>query len=999
MFGFMNETILILAVRTTNLLLSGCQSSPAAIDTVMVAGYYKKLGLNPGVIEQVTGKKFSEKIADELCREINNTLRYTEKVYLLLLVQDCLLSMHDSPGFNENLNLIFNCIGIDNSLISRFREFLLQDDPLTINQGDYLLLSPRDDTQDDMLEGRWIEDNAPIKAATNVFEMEEFSGHMLVMFVDQIKSYVIRCLSKTGPSFDQESEYQCRFRILGPGNVLTMKGVPVLTFSGLKNKFLQLQERGELQLLIDQVQYHRAKGISGIHAFSASETTGQLIGIVGREGVGKSTLLKLIAGKIKPDSGSITINGYELWRYKYLLKGIIGFVPEEDLLYEDLTVADNLTLTARLFYSNLSRKEIDAKVNAVLSKLDLLELKHIVVGNVLSKHIQPGQRRMINIALELLREPQILLVDNALSGLGMSDASKVIKILHDYSFTGNLVITTISQADSSTFMLFDKIWLFDEGGRAVYIGSVKGAPEYLLRNLKLAHQEVDYNDPAQLLDLVSYRLPEKEGQVWKRVIEPGEWHDRFMREQILNENKQPVKSLLPARILKIPPLEVQLLIFSIRNFKCKFSRIKGIIKALATGPLIALLVSLLFRISTQGNYSFLNNPNLPAYQFISVVLAVFLGLILSVDEIIREKNILEKEEYLEFSRFSYLNSKILYLFPVIALQILLYVATGNLVLGIRELFWVYWLVLFSAGCFGILLGLVFSASVNDVSLLHKGMLPLVVALQLILGGGFISYDQLNLGKNRYTPILGDLMVSKWGYEALAVKQFKNNRYEKLVYNANKGIEQASCYAFQVVPKLEETLTLCRSTDQEDSAYHYIGILQNELVKIASIPDVFPFEYTGKLREIYKNESLMQETSDYLTYLSMHFYEQYENLVQRKNSLMENLKDSLGAEKLSELQAKYHNTALEKTVTNDNAGSDYYISGNTIVRNKGVIYQDPSSNIGRALLFCPMKLFNGQKTDTLWFNVSVIWVLTAVCYLLVLFDAGAIIRKTGSNQVA
>jgi len=220
-----------------------------------------------------------------------------------------------------------------------------------------------------------------------------------------------------------------------------------------------------------------------------------------------------------------------LWKYKYLLKGIIGFVPEEDLLFEELTVADNLTLTARLYYSNLTKKEIDARVNAILSKLDLLELKHTIVGSVLSKLIQPGQRRMINIALELLREPQILLVDNALSGLGMSDASKVIKILHDYSFSGNLVITTISQADSNTFLLFDKIWIFDEGGKIVFDGPVKTAPEYLHRSLKLAYQEMENIDPAQLLDLVNYKLPDKEGQVWRRVMDPKDWHSQFLKEK------------------------------------------------------------------------------------------------------------------------------------------------------------------------------------------------------------------------------------------------------------------------------------------------------------------------------------------------------------------------------------------------------------------------------------------------------------------------------------
>lgn len=992
----MNDTVLNLAIRTAHILFSEFQDQPVIADPHLVAKYFRKVGIPVEDSVPVTHGPVSDDQLDELCNEINNTLKYTEKVYLMLLVQDCLLKLHDLPGFTERLYVLYNCIGIDNSLIYRFMEFLRQDDPLAVNQDQYLLLSPRDSVRDDMLEGSWIEDNAPRhRTSPGSLELAEFESHLLVMFVEPIKSYVVRCLSGSEHFFDQDVGYRCGFRLLSPGHTLTMKGLPVLSFSGLKSRFLHASEKGELQLVIDQIQYGRSKGNREIHAFSACETTGQLIGIVGREGVGKSTLLKLLAGKIKPDSGSITINGYELWRNKYLLKGIIGFVPEEDLLFEDLTVGDNLTLTARLFYSNLSAKEIDARVNAVLSRLDLLELKHMVVGKVLSKHIQPGQRRMINIALELLREPQILLVDNALSGLGMSDAAKVIKILHDYSFAGNLVITTISQADSSTFVLFDKIWLLDEGGRAVYSGSVKDAPEYLLRSLKLAYQNRDYNDPAQLLDLVNYRLPDKEGQVWKRVVEPREWHDQFLRDQLLKENHLQMQSILPARILKIPALEVQLMIFSIRNFKSKFSRMYDVIRTLATGPVIALLIALLFRYSSNGQYVLADNMNLPLYQFISVVVAVFLGLIMSADEIIRERNILEKEEYLEFSRFSYLNSKILYLLPVIALQTLLYVVTGNLILGIHEFIWVYWIVLFSVASFGVLLGLFLSASVYRLDYLYKAVLPLVIALQLLLGGGILSYDRLNLGNSRYTPLIGDLMVARWGYEALAVEQFQNNAYEKLVYDVNKELERSSFLAFQLIPKLEATLALCRSTAHADSAVQYSTLLQKELMKIAALPDVFPFEYTPKLREIFGNEKLIQETSDYLTYLSIHFYSQYESMVQQKNNLMQHLTDSLGNERMTELWKRHHNIALERIVTNAEAETEYHTAGGEIIRSKGTIYQDPMSNVGRARLFCPQKLFNNQMTDTLWFNISIIWLLTSFCYILVLFNIGSLFGRLAS----
>ncbi len=487
-------------------------------------------------------------------------------------------------------------------------------------------------------------------------------------------------------------------------------------------------------------------------------------------------------------------------------------------------------------------------------------------------------------------------------------------------------------------------------------------------------------------------FPDKEGQVWKRVLEPREWHNQYLRDLVLHENNPMERSILPARILKIPNLEVQLLIFSIRNFKCKFSRVNNIIKSLLIGPVIALLVSGLLRISGQGEYTLLTNPNIPLYQFISVVVAVFLGLIASVDEIIHERDILEKEEYLEFSRFSYLNSKILYLFPVIALQVFMYVLTGNLILGIKEMFWVYWVILFSSAGFGVLLGLVFSSGIHDSNFIHKGVLPFVITVQLFLGGGIISYDRLNLGNNRYTPIIGDLMVSRWGYEALAVEQFKNNAFEKLTYSTDKKLDQAAFYAFQVVPKLDESLSFCMNSRNEDSVKMHINLLQQELTKVAAIPDVFGFEYLNKLSELRGNHELVQETGDYITYLSMHFYEQYKVLFQEKSLLMGRLADSIGAERLALLRQNYHNLQLEETVTNNAAEKEYSIIGDELIRTKGMIYQDPSSNWGRACLFSPVKRFRHEKTDTLWFNISMIWLLTSLCYIWVLFDITGLIRN-------
>ncbi len=925
---------------------------------------------------------------EALFSEINRTLSIAGKIQMLLIIHDALIR-HYTPAMEEALLVLYKAIGIDGLLMKKFRNFIMEDDIHTGYHKDYLLLTPENADNKEMLEGSWIEGNASQANESAGIHHINLPHYLLAMFVEPVRAYVIRCIDFQGKLFDQDMSDITPFRWIQPGSELTINGASVLTYAEMKRRFHLMDEHKVLSFFIDHIQYTNPQHIKEIHSFSSQETTGQIIGIVGREGVGKSTLLKLLAGKIRPDSGNIFINGYDLWKHKYLLKGLIGFVPEEDLLFEELSVSDNLKLAARLYYSHFTKKEIEQKVDHLLNMMDLTDIKNVMVGNFNSKDIQPGQRRLLNIALELLREPQILLVDNALSGLGMSDACRVIKILHDYSFRGNLVITSISQVDSETFKLFDKIWILDTGGYPVYNGTVKGASEYIYGSVEISEKESN-TDPAQLLDWIGYRCPDPASRTWKRVLEPFEWHKLLLAKQIIPTEVQALRNALPARILKIPNLETQLLIFSIRNFKCKFSRLHEIIKALLVGPFIALIFSVLLR-QPSDNYTLFSNVNIPLFQFVSVVVALFLGLIASVDEINREKNISEKEEYMEFSRFSYLNSKILYLFPVIAIQIFLYTLTANLILGLNELFFIYWIVLFSAACFGSLLGLVLSAAIDKMSLLYKAAVPLIISMQLLLGGGIVSYEKLNLGNLKYTPLIGDLMVSRWGYEALAVEQFKNNGYEKHRYALEKKLNQAAFCSNYVIPELDRTVQKIVPGISKDSLHKSVSLLENELGKIGELSDVFRFEYLHNLSEITESETILRETKDYITYLSIHFNDKKQQLNEQLNRLDDSLVISMGTASYAQLKNKLHNQALEDVVIHQ-GGKEYKMIHNEIIRKSGMIYQDPASNFGRACLYSPTKRFNGVNTETIWFNVSTIWLFTFICYIWVLFDFSSLFKK-------
>lgn len=1004
----MNDSVTRFAIRTASLILSASENESSGPHTAVITDYFTGLGITSREINTLilaqdlpllnslsAGNESLGYLTNEICSEINYNLRLEERIFLMLLVQDCLRDICQGIEAIRFIKRTYMLLGIDVSTIDKFNSFILNDDIDAFDSKHFLVLSPAGVSKTESLEGSWIESNAPRNSRiVKLPEVEKVNDHLLVMFVDQIKSFIVRCIGNSDNNTVSDDGIKCRFMLISPGNEVTLRDDFRLSYIDIKRQFLQLHPKGLVTLVANDVEFRSAGGSREIRRFTASEVSGQLIGILGKEGVGKSTLLRLLAAQIKPDAGNIIINGYDLWKYKFFLKGIIGYVPEEDLLFEELTVYENLSLTARLHFSNLTAREISRKIDNLLDRLDISDLKHEVVGNIFKKHIQPGQRRILNIALELLREPHILIVDNALYGLSMSDAAKVIKILHDYTFGGNLVITTISQPGSNAFSYFDKLWILDEGGRLIYNGVVKEAAAYFHRNLDLVYAEMRESDPSALLDLVTFRLPATDGTgILKRVKDPQAWHELYYMQNGSKPADIAEKSRMPARLLKIPNLEVQLLIFSIRNFKAKFSRVGNLILTFLSGPLIGLGISLLMRLSSGSEYVYAENPNIPLSLFISVIVAITMGLIISADEFTKERNILRKEAYLELSRFSYINSKILYLFPLVALQTLLYTITSNWVLEIHGMTLYYWLVLMSSACFGVVLGLFYSISIRNLDSIYKRFVPLTVSLLIILGGGVIPYDNLNLGKSRYSPILSDLIVSKWGYEALAVSQYTNNRYGRLVFSYDRDVSQSEFLYSELMPLLETTYTTCTTPGISQEEYDLnCQILFNELSRITDDSEIFPFEYLNVIPEIRYNQDVMTELGEYLTYLTFNFRDRYERAVSARDSVTRSLISTLGEDGLEELKREYYNTSLEETVRALNQSRTYDIFNNEVVRRIDPIFNESASRYGRASFFSSVKYINGQFTSTMWYNVSVIWIFTFFVYLLLLSDIVNMIRR-------
>ena len=182
---------------------------------------------------------------------------------------------------------------------------------------------------------------------------------------------------------------------------------------------------------------------NGIHNLSFTLRNGELLAVMGGSGTGKTTLLSLLNGSMKPQEGTLTINGHDI--SEPAAKSLIGFVPQDDLLIEELTVYQNLWFTAKLCFEGMAADELDRRVMKILKDLGLEAAKDLKVGSAINKFISGGQRKRLNIALELIREPAVLFLDEPTSGLSSSDTEKVINLLKEQTFKGKLIIVNIHQ--------------------------------------------------------------------------------------------------------------------------------------------------------------------------------------------------------------------------------------------------------------------------------------------------------------------------------------------------------------------------------------------------------------------------------------------------------------------------------------------------------------------------------------------------------------------------
>jgi ABC-type multidrug transport system ATPase subunit len=928
----------------------------------------------------------------KICTQINQELEQPQKVIVLIRLLEFIYSSNEiSEQEYEFVTTVAETFNIPNEEFLSLKHFVEDKAEIFPDSPNILVINNK--------EGGY-------KNSSKHILCETLPDDVRVIQIESVGMYALRIYGNIELQLNGQGISKERVHILTPGSSLRSSKVKPIYYSDIIGRFLADSSKAKISFEAKNIEYKFKGGKLGLRNINISEESGKLIGIMGGSGAGKSTLLNVLNGVEVPSAGGVFINGKNIHTDKKAVEGVIGHVTQDDLLIEELTVFQNLFYNAKLCFGNLSDEEIADKCRHLLADLGLSETKDLKVGSPLEKTISGGQRKRLNIALELIREPSVLFVDEPTSGLSSRDSENIMDLLKELALKGKLIFVVIHQPSSDIFKMFDKLMILDVGGYPIYYGNPVDAVSYFKRlvNHVNAEESECWNcgnvNPELIFNIIESKVLDEYGNLTHiRKTTPSEWskHYRELIESHLTENKHAGE--IPEAIFKIPNSLKQFAVFIKRDVLSKLTNTQYLMINLLEAPLLAFILAFLVRyfntdVDTSKGYIFKENENMPAYMFMSVIVALFVGLSVSAEEIIRDRKIRKRESFLNLSKGSYLWSKIIIMFVLSAFQTLTFVIVGNAVLGVKGMYFDYWLVLFTTSCFANMLGLNISSAFNSAVTIYI-LIPFLIIPQLLLAGVVVKFEKLNptLAKQGGVPVVGEMMASRWAFEALAVNQFKENAYERNFYKYDKSISIAQYKKIYWIPKLDTKITkianeLKAGKTLKDLAAD-IELIKNEITKEQNISKKIKCAVLSSINVANWNEAVAEGIKKVYFKELNDYYINVENSARKKSDeIASNMQKTPEAkEKFLKLQDDYENESLNQYVKNaNNLGDRILEKDGRLIQQIEPIFEDPSeSNFGRAHFFAPRKKFMGTLYPTYWFNLCVVWLMSITLMITLYFD--------------
>jgi len=546
--------------------------------------------------------------------------------------------------------------------------------------------------------------------------------------------------------------------------------------------------------------------------------------------------------------------------------------------------------------------------------------------------------------------------------------------------------------------------VLDRGGYTIYSGNpVEGITYFkqLAEHVDAGEGECSIcgnTNPDDILHIVEARDVNEYGEFTsQRKTTPQQWYELYKDKIESGKDLKSIKSWIPYNKFVTPGSLRQFSIFFKRSLLSKLADRQFMSIALLIAPLLAVILGFFSKYvagdeADPHRYIFSQNENLPAYLFMCVVVSLFLGLIIAAEEIIKDRKILERESFLNLNKSAYLISKISLLFILSAIQMLLFVVIGNLIMEIKGMTMTYWLVLFTTACSANLAGLIISDGLKSVVAIYV-IVPFLLIPQILLAGVIVKFEKLHytFTSHQVVPVAGDMMTSRWSYEALAVGQFNKNKYQK-DYHEIDMLESNVIYDMQflvpaLIQEIQDVTEVFRSQPGSKEMKGGLKTIRDGFSSIVltngypDLKDLFPDTFSESA-----GQKAIRWLEEYRTSLSSH----RERLNYEKDALVDSLKRaSGGADAYLQIKRENHNDQLADLVLNRTELRKIVKKDGHLLRKMDPIYMYPIRKNGRAHFYSSVKSIGIYQISTLIFNILLVWIISIFLYVLLRYS---ILRK-------
>lgn len=706
-----------------------------------------------------------------------------------------------------------------------------------------LLSSTRDKQSNDFIElvcDIYEIDKNKLECIQNIFSESPNTCHTIthegkIAGIYAILSENLAAIKPIEDSISINGQKATGVKIIGIDSTITINDNKKLYFNDLQAASKPIEKKKTFEIAINNLSVSRKHKIL-LHPLSCKMKSGELVGVMGRSGSGKTTMLKALAGIDNSFTGNINCTFSR------------AYLPQANSLIPLFKVKEHLEQRLDFIQYQGNR---EAKIAEVLTKVELAEFANNIAAKSdgSSWQISGGQQKRLGIAIEMLNDPEVFILDEPTSGLSSTDSHKIISLLKKIAMEQKIVVASIHQPDYETFMMFDKILLIDDGGFPIFYGSPTFAADYFRQKAgkidKESLLETHFN-PGVILNIINEKSHDEHGNsTGKRLVSPKEWNCIWQESQ--NENIDSQANSTNNRTNISPQNGITSFCKQLKfSFRCDFKNKLRISIIAIIAPIMSVTMSLLTRFSLSDDYSYFSNPNIPAWLMMLLITGFFLGLVISGHEFIFLRQFHKNEHIIcDKSRSLALAKITKYLIYSGGISLLLtlpatIIADCPFLFG--NLFIIIWLLTF-CGCLISMIMSVFFKTISAVYLL----IPLIVIPQMIFSGGLIQYEHFNklFVKSDGLPIFASIMPIRWADEACMTDAYFQNPIEKEIFNEKiefyKSVEIQDNERKQITQaKIDNILESIENCDSINKLYSnmYITKIVNTCNENTVIPPIY-----------------------------------------------------------------------------------------------------------------------------------------------------------------